>query len=154
MPTNLYGSNDNFDLANSHVLPALIRKTHEAKLNKAKTVTIWGSGSPLREFLHVDDMASACLFVMRKAGHNEVLNIGSGQEISIKGLAELICEVVGFDGEIVFDASKPDGTPRKLVDTTKLSQLGWTAKIDLKAGLRTTYDWYVERTREFSAVSG
>ena len=143
MPTNLYGPGDNFDLENSHVLPALLRKAHEAKLNKAKNLVIWGTGTPLREFLHVDDMAAACLFVMKQQGHTAMLNIGSGQEVSIKQLAELVCEVVGFEGEIVFDPTKPDGTPRKLVDTTKLNELGWMAKVNLKEGLQTTYDWFV-----------
>lgn len=146
MPTNLYGPGDNFDLANSHVLPALLRKAHEAKVNKAKSMTIWGSGTPLREFLHVDDMASACLFVMRNFGYNAVLNIGSGQEVSIRRLAELICEVVGFDGQIEFDATKPDGTPRKLVDTTRLNELGWTPKISLKQGIQSTYEWFLQNS--------
>lgn len=142
MPTNLYGPGDNFDLANSHVLPALLRKAHEAKVNKDKQLVIWGTGAPLREFLHVDDMASACLFVMKKSGYNAMLNIGSGQEVSIKQAAELIRDVVGFEGEIVFDASKPDGTPRKLVDTAKINGLGWKANIGLKEGLASTYEWY------------
>lgn len=146
MPTNLYGPGDNFDLVNSHVLPALLRKAHEAKMNKDKQLVIWGSGSPLREFLHVDDMASACLFVMKKSGYNAMLNIGSGQEVSIKQAAELIRDVVGFEGDIVFDASKPDGTPRKLVDTTKINELGWKANIGLKEGLASTYEWYKTNT--------
>ncbi len=131
MPTNLYGPGDNFDLENSHVLPALLRKAHEAKVNNADSVVIWGTGTPLREFLHVDDMASACLFVMRNFGYNAMLNIGSGQEVTIKRLAELVCEVVGYQGKIIFDTAKPDGTPRKLVDSTKLNELGWAPKIDL-----------------------
>ncbi len=146
MPTNLYGPGDNFDLQNSHVLPALLRKAHEAKVNESSELVIWGSGMPLREFLHVDDMASACLFIMQKSGYNDMLNVGSGQEVTIKQLAELVCEVVGFDGNIAFDASKPDGTPRKLVDTTKLNQLGWKADISLKAGLKSTYEWFVNQT--------
>lgn len=146
MPTNLYGPGDNFDLANSHVLPALIRKAHEAKMNQAGELVIWGTGAPLREFLHVDDMASACLFVMNKSGYNDMLNIGSGQEVSIKQLAELVCEVVGFTGKIVFDPKMPDGTPRKLVDTTKLQQLGWQAKIGLKQGLASTYEWFLQNS--------
>ena len=144
MPTNLYGQNDNFDLETSHVLPALLRKVHEAKLSKSPYVTIWGTGTPLREFLHVDDMASACIFVMNKTDFNSIVNIGSGQEVSIRELAELICEVVGYDGRIVFDSSKPDGTPRKLLDTSRLTQLGWQAQITLKAGLKQTYDWFIE----------
>ena len=146
MPTNLYGPGDNFDLANSHVLPALLRKAHEAKMNSAKNIIIWGTGKPLREFLHVDDMASACIFVMQQAGFTEVLNIGSGQEVSIKELAELVCEVVGFKGGIEFDATKPDGTPRKLVDTTKLNQLGWKSSISLREGLKSTYGWFLTNT--------
>ncbi|MFZ2314354.1 MAG: GDP-L-fucose synthase [Gammaproteobacteria bacterium] len=148
MPTNLYGPGDNFDLANSHVLPALLRKAHEAKMSNAKNIIIWGTGTPLREFLHVDDMASACIFVMRQAGFTDVLNIGSGQEVSIRELAELVCEVAGFKGGIEFDASKPDGTPRKLVDTTKLNQLGWKAGIDLRTGLKSTYEWFLTNTSQ------
>jgi len=143
MSTNLYGQGDNFDLENSHVLHALMRKAHEAKLNNAKQLVIWGSGTPLREFLHVDDMASACIFIMKKIGYNSMLNIGSGDEISIAKLSELICEVVGFKGEIVYDNTKPDGTPRKLVDTKKLNDLGWKPKIELKQGLTKTYDWFI-----------
>lgn len=144
MPTNLYGPGDNFDLENSHVLPALLRKAHEAKKMNAKHMVIWGTGTPLREFLHVDDMASACLFTMRHAKDNAMLNIGSGHEVSIKQLAELVCAVVEFPGEVVFDHTKPDGTPRKLVDTTKLNTLGWKAKIDLEQGLRQTYAWCLQ----------
>lgn len=147
MPTNLYGQNDNFDLETSHVLPALLRKVHEAKLSKNQTVTIWGTGNPKREFLHVDDMASACLFVMNKASFKDMVNIGSAEEVTIQELAELICEVVGFDGVIVYDSSKPDGTPRKLLDTTRLNQLGWSAKISLREGLQNTYTWFLETNR-------
>lgn len=147
MPTNLYGQNDNFDLQNSHVLPALIRKAHEAKMNKSDSLTIWGTGSPKREFLHVDDMAAACIFVMDQKGFTEMVNIGSGQEVTIKELAELVCEVVGFDGKILYDATKPDGTPRKLVDISKIKQLGWTPKISLKDGLQQTYEWFVNHMR-------
>lgn len=143
MPTNLYGPNDNFNLENSHVLPALLRKAHEAKISGAKTLTVWGSGIPKREFLHVDDMASACIFVMQKNDFKDIVNIGSGEEVSICELAELICEVVGFDGKIVFDASKPDGTLRKFLDVKRLNQLGWQAQIKLKKGLQHTYEWYV-----------
>jgi GDP-L-fucose synthase len=141
MPTNLYGPGDNFDLQNSHVLPALIRKAHEAKINKAKSMVVWGTGKALREFLHVDDMASACVFVMKKTGHKDMLNVGTGQEVSIKALAEMVCQVVGFEGELQFDTTKPDGTPRKLIDSSKLNQLGWQAQIGLEQGLRQTYDW-------------
>lgn len=144
MPTNLYGPGDNFDLQNSHVLPAMLRKAHEAKMSKAKELVIWGTGTPMRELLHVDDMASACLFILRQKGLTEMLNVGTGHEVSIKQLAELAAEVVGFDGKIVFDTSKPDGTPRKLVDSTKLSQLGWKAKIGLKEGIEDTYRWFTE----------
>jgi GDP-L-fucose synthase len=146
MPTNLYGPGDNFDLQHSHVLPALLRKAHEAKLNKARQLVIWGTGTPLREFLHVDDMASACLFVIKNFGYNAMLNVGSGQEVSIKGLAEMIGEVVGFEGEIVFDPQKPDGTPRKLVDTSRLNELGWKAQISLRDGLKSTYEWYLNQS--------
>lgn len=145
MPTNLYGPNDNFNLETSHVLPALLRKVHEAKLAKAEAVTIWGSGTPKREFLHVDDMASACIFVMNKTGFTQMVNIGSGQEVTIKELAELICEVVGFDGKIIYDSSKPDGTPRKLLETSRLTQLGWQAQIKLKEGLALTYQWFLNQ---------
>lgn len=143
MPTNLYGPHDNFDLETSHVLPALIRKIHEAKIANAKSVMVWGSGKPLREFLHVDDMASACLFVMNKTGYKEMVNIGSGDEVSIRELAEIIGEVIGFGGEIVYDSSKPDGTPRKLLDTSRLNDLGWKANIKLKEGIRDAYQWFV-----------
>ena len=148
MPTNLYGPGDNFDLENSHVLPALLRKAHEAKQQQTKQLVIWGTGAPLREFLHVDDMASACLFVMKKTGYNVMLNIGSGQEVSIKQLAEMICEVVGYRGELLFEPSKPDGTPRKLVDTSRLTELGWTAQIPLLAGLKQTYEWFIQQSNE------
>ena len=143
MPTNLYGPGDNFNLENSHVLPALLRKAHEAKISKSKKMVVWGSGTPLREFLHVEDMASACLFVMRNVQDNALLNIGSGHEVTIKQLSELVCEVVGFDGELIFDSAKPDGMPRKLVDTSKLNALGWQPQIGLKEGLKTTYEWFV-----------
>ena len=142
MPTNLYGPNDNFDLETSHVLPALVRKFHDAKLAKAKTVTIWGTGSPTREFIHVDDVASASVFLMASHEGNEIVNIGSGEEVTIKELALRIKEVVEFDGELVFDTSKPDGTPRKLSDVSRLHGLGWKHKTRLEEGLRQTYDWY------------
>jgi len=144
MPTNLYGPNDNFDLQNSHVLPALIRKVHEAKMSGAKQVVVWGTGAPKREFLHVDDMASACLFMMKKTGYTEMVNIGSGQEVSIKELITLVCEAVGYTGEIVYDASKPDGTMRKLLDTSRLENLGWRAQINLRMGISHTYQWFCE----------
>lgn len=142
MPTNLYGPNDNFDLETSHVLPALIRKFHEAKVVNADRVTIWGTGSPYREFIHVDDAADACLFLMQNYEENEITNIGTGEELTIKDLALLIKKIVDFDGELVFDTSKPDGTPRKLSDVSKLNALGWRHKIGIEEGIRNTYDWY------------
>ena len=147
MPTNLYGPNDNFDLATSHVLPALIRKVHEAKAAAAPVVTIWGSGAPKREFLHVDDMASACVHVMKCADFKGMVNIGSGEEISIRALAELICDVIGYQGQLNFDASKPDGTPRKLLDVSRLRDMGWRATIGLCDGIRSTYAWYLSAER-------
>lgn len=146
MPTNLYGPNDNFDLETSHVLPALIRKFHEAKLQKEQSVVIWGTGTPRREFLHVDDLADACVFLMNHYNDSEIINIGCGQDISIRELAKLIKEVVGFEGELVFDKTKPDGTPRKLLDVSKLKQLGWQPKISLKEGIKQTYEWYKTQT--------
>ena len=143
MPTNLYGPGDNFDLAGSHVLPALIRKFHEAKLADAPSVVVWGSGTPRREFLHVDDMADACVFLMEGAGLRDIVNVGTGEDVSIAEVAELVRDVVGFEGEIVYDRSKPDGTPRKLLDVTRLRELGWTARIALRAGLEQTYAWYL-----------
>ncbi|MEO8234805.1 MAG: GDP-L-fucose synthase [Flavobacterium sp.] len=139
MPTNLYGNNDNYDLQNSHVLPALLRKMHEAKINNDKFVTVWGTGSPLREFLHANDMADACVYLMQNYNDKGFVNIGSGEEISIKDLAYLIKNIVGFDGKIVFDTTKPDGTPRKLTDTTRLNNLGWKYKIHLKSGIQEVY---------------
>lgn len=143
MPTNLYGPNDNFDLASSHVLPALIRKFHEAKISRNEAVVVWGTGMPKREFLHVDDLASACLFLMEKYDGSEIVNIGTGQDLSIKELAKAIGEVVGYDGEIRFDESKPDGTMRKLLDVSRLHALGWQAHIGLREGLATTYEWFL-----------
>ena len=135
MPTNLYGVNDNFDLANSHVLPALIRKVHEAKADNASTVTVWGTGEPLREFLYVDDLADALIFLMHEYDRPEFINVGTGEEISIKELALTIKAVVGYDGDLVFDTSKPDGTPRKLMDVSRLKDLGWQAQTGLKTGI-------------------
>jgi len=145
MPTNLYGPGDNFDLETSHVIPALIRKFHEAKVRGEPHVVVWGTGKPRREFLHVDDLADAAVFLMRNYDGEAFVNVGVGQDISIRELAELIREVVGFEGEIRFDTSKPDGTPRKLLDVSKLNALGWRARIPLREGLRQTYQWYVER---------
>ena len=139
MPTNLYGPNDNYDLQNSHVLPALIRKFHEAKMNSLPTVEVWGSGKPMREFLHVDDLADACLFLMDKYDGKHHVNVGSGKDISIKDLAILIKGIVGYDGELVFNSSKPDGTPRKLMDVTTLSKMGWTYRIELEDGIESVY---------------
>ncbi|KAK9705751.1 hypothetical protein RND81_07G079200 [Saponaria officinalis] len=144
MPTNLYGPNDNFHPENSHVLPALMRRFHEAKVRGDKEVVVWGSGSPLREFLHVDDLADSVVFLMDKYSGLSHLNVGSGKEVSIKELAELVKEVVGFPGELVWDMSNPDGTPRKLMDSSKLMELGWEPKISLKDGLIDTYKWYLE----------
>ncbi len=144
MPTNLYGPEDNFDLEKSHVLPALMRKVHEAKLAKRDTVEVWGSGKPMREFLYVDDMADACVYVMQKESFSGMTNIGTGQDVSIKELAQAICKVVGFDGSLVFDASKPDGVMKKLQDVSLLSSIGWTAPTNLQTGLEKTYRWYLE----------
>ncbi len=139
MPTNLYGPNDNYDLNNSHVLPALLRKFHEAKIQNQPEVIVWGSGTPRREFLHVDDMADACVFLMNNYNEEGLINIGVGEDISIKELAELMKEITGFKGKIVFDSSKPDGTPRKLMDVSKLAALGWNASIGLKKGITRVY---------------
>lgn len=144
MPTNLYGPYDNFELTNSHVLPALLRKMHEAKLSGAPTVSIWGSGAPLREFLHSDDLADACLFLLKHYSAPGPINIGSGLDISIKDLALLIQGIVGYEGDLAFDASKPDGTPRKLMDVSRLAAAGWQAKIGLREGIATTYQWFLE----------
>lgn len=144
MPTNLYGQNDNFDLQNSHVLPALLRKFHEAKINKAKSATVWGTGSAKREFLHVDDLADACVFLMNNYDSSEIVNIGTGVDISLKDVAELIKKTVGFAGEIIWDKSKPDGTPRKLLDVSRLHNLGWHHKINLPDGLKNYYQWYLK----------
>jgi len=142
MPTNLYGPGDNFDLQDSHVLPALIRKFHEAKASGAESVEVWGSGKPRREFLHVDDLADACVFLMQNYSSPHIVNVGWGKDISIGELAELISEVVGFQGRMEFDPGMPDGTPRKLLDTSRMTALGWQPKITLKAGIASTYDWY------------
>jgi GDP-L-fucose synthase len=139
MPTNLYGPNDNYDLKNSHVLPALIRKFHEAKINDQPEVIVWGSGTPRREFLHANDMADACVFLMKNYSEPGLINIGVGEDLSIKDLSEMIKEITGYAGKIGFDTSKPDGTPRKLLDVSKLTQLGWKASIDLKTGIGSVY---------------
>lgn len=142
MPTNLYGPNDNYDLNNSHVLPALIRKFHEAKESNAEFVEIWGTGSPKREFLHVDDLAEACVYLMDNYSEPELVNIGTGEDIAIKDLALLVKDVIGFEGELRFDSSKPDGTPRKLMDVSKLHSYGWKHKIDLREGITSVYEEY------------
>jgi len=142
MPTNLYGPNDNFDLETSHVLAALMRKAHQAKERKDQKLIVWGTGKPRREFLHVDDLASACLLLLEKYDSPDIINVGCGEDISIRELAELICDLVGFDGELAWDTSKPDGTPRKLLDVTKLRALGWKPAITLRQGIAQTYDWF------------
>src|ERR1043166_384799 len=144
MPTNLYGPNDNFDLETSHVLAALIRKAHEAKLSNGKELIVWGSGKPRREFLHVEDFASACILLLEKYDSPEIINVGCGEDMSIEELAELICEIVGFDGNLAWDTTKPDGTPRKLLDVTKLTQLGWRATIPIRDGIARTYEWFLK----------
>lgn len=142
MPTNLYGPGDNFDLETSHVLPALIRKFHEAKTTNAEAVEIWGTGKPRREFLHVDDLADACVLLMSHYSDSQIINVGWGQDISILELAELVADAVGFKGGIQLDSSKPDGTPRKLLDTSRLTALGWQPRISLRSGIEQTYQWY------------
>lgn len=144
MPTNLYGPGDNFDLASSHVLPALLRKAHEAKVAGAAELVVWGSGKPRREFMHVDDMADACLFLLKNYDSPEIVNVGCGEDITIRDLAELICDVVGYEGALTFDATKPDGTPRKLLDVSKLNGLGWRASIPLREGIARTYEWFLQ----------
>ncbi|MCH4827363.1 GDP-L-fucose synthase [Planococcus halocryophilus] len=148
MPTNLFGPNDNFDLTSSHVLPALIRKFHEAKNAQAETVEVWGTGTPKREFLYSDDLADAAIYLMNTYNGNDLVNIGVGRDISIKELAEKVGKTVGYEGEIVFNTSKPDGTPRKLVDVSRLKSLGWEAKIPLDDGLKMAYDWFLEQTEK------
>ena len=146
MPTNLYGTNDNYDLVNSHVLPAMIRKFHEAKDKGASEMTLWGTGSPMREFLHADDLAEACLFLMENYNESELVNIGTGEDVTIKNLAALVKQIVGFQGEIVWDTSKPDGTPRKLMDVSKLHGLGWHHKIALEDGIKLAYQDFLKLT--------
>jgi GDP-L-fucose synthase len=144
MPTNLYGPGDNFDLESSHVMPAMIRKMHEAKVRGDASVTMWGTGSPKREFLHVDDMARASLFLLENYDEPDPINVGTGEDISIRDLAELVQQVVGFDGTLKWDTSKPDGTPRKLLDTSKINAMGWKPSVGLEDGIRTTYDWFLD----------
>ena len=152
MPTNLYGSNDNFDLQTSHVLPAMIRKFHEAKMNNNQSVTLWGSGTPMREFLHVDDMAAAVVFALENQLDEHLYNVGTGTDLTIKELAELIQKTVGYQGEIIWDSSKPDGTPRKLMDVSKMKNKGWSATISLEAGIKATYQWFLENENSFKEV--
>lgn len=147
MPTNLYGPNDNFDLETSHVLPALIRRIHEAEIRNQETVEIWGSGRPRREFLHVDDLADACVIAMQRYEEATPINIGTGADISIAELAQIVADVVGYRGAFAFDARRPDGTPRKLLDIERMACLGWRAGIDLKSGIRSTYRWWLEQER-------
>lgn len=149
MPTNLYGPGDNFDLETSHVIPALLRKAHEAKMSNATHVTIWGSGNPLREFLHVDDCADALIHLLKTYSGHEHINVGSGEDLTIKSLAERVCQAVGFEGQLLFDTTKPDGTPRKLMSGDKLRQQGWAPRISLNEGLRTTYEWMMAHHDEF-----
>ncbi len=152
MPTNLYGSNDNFDLHTSHVLPAMLRKFHEAKLNGNTPVTLWGSGTPKREFLHVEDLADAVVYSIENKLEDNLFNVGTGVDLSIKELAEIIQQIVGHTGEIIWDDTKPDGTPRKLMDVSKLSNAGWNAKIKLEDGIRQTYTWFLENVNTFKEV--
>jgi GDP-L-fucose synthase len=151
MPTNLYGPGDNFDPAASHVLPAMIRRFHEAKERDAESVTLWGSGTPLREFLHVDDLARACLFLLERYDDASPVNVGVGVDLSVRALAELVAGVVGYEGALEWDASKPDGTPRKLLDVSRIQELGWSAEIPLDEGVRSTYRWYVEHRADLRA---
>ncbi len=148
MPTNLYGSHDNFDLHTSHVIPAMIRKIHEAKTEARTSVVLWGSGSPFREFLHVDDLADACVFLVDQDPKYGIFNVGSGQELRIRELASLIAEIVNYPGEIVFDASMPDGTPRKLLDSSRIYSLGWRPRMSLRQGIEQTYDWFLRHWSE------
>jgi GDP-L-fucose synthase len=147
MPTNLYGPNDNFDLHSSHVLPALIRKAHEAKERGEDKLVVWGTGTPRREFLHVNDLADACLFLLERYDSPEIINVGCGEDVTIRELAEMVCQVVGFEGNLVFDATKPDGTPRKLLDVGPLFGMGWRPKIGLRDGIRDAYQWFMDSPR-------
>ncbi len=149
MPTNLYGPGDNFDLKSSHVLPALIRKFHEAKVEKLSEVEVWGTGLPKREFLHVDDLAAASLFLMENYSDPAIVNVGSGQEVTIQELAELVANVVGFEGTIRFNPTMPDGTPRKILDVSRLHELGWNSKIEFKDGIANTYAWFLQHQDSF-----
>jgi GDP-L-fucose synthase len=147
MPTNIYGPNDNFDLQSSHVLAALLRKAHEAKLSGAASMVVWGTGNPKREFLHSDDLADAVSFLIEHYDSPEIVNVGCGRDVTIRELAELVCEVVGFTGTLTFDSTKPDGTPRKLLDVTRLTKLGWEARIPLRKGIESTYEWFLKNRK-------
>jgi GDP-L-fucose synthase len=144
MPTNLYGPHDNYDLRNSHVLPALIRKVHEAKQAGTKSIAVWGSGNPRREFLHTDDLADACVFLLEHYDQPDLINVGCGEDVTIRELAETVCDVLGFEGTLEFDPTKPDGTPRKLLDIQKIKSLGWSPKIPLREGIADAYDWFIK----------
>jgi len=148
MPTNLYGPGDNFDLQNSHVLPALIRRFHEAKMHGDASVTVWGTGTPRREFLHVDDLADAILYLLQTYDAEPIVNIGWGEDVTIRELAEFVLSVIGYRGRLIFDTTKPDGTPRKLLDVTRVTELGWRPKIPLKLGIETTYAWFTDHSAE------
>ena len=148
MPTNLYGPHDNYDLHNSHVLPAFIRKVHEAKKSGAKSITVWGTGTPRREFLHTTDLAEACLFLLEHYDEPDLINIGCGEDVTIRELAETVCDVLGFDGKLEFDTSKPDGTPRKLLDISKIKSLGWSPRISLREGIADAYRWFCDNYSE------
>jgi GDP-L-fucose synthase len=147
MPTNIYGPNDNFDLENSHVLAALLRKAHEAKVSGKSSIVVWGTGTPRREFLHSEDLADAVNFLIEHYDSPEIINVGCGQDVTIRELAELVCDVVGFTGTLEFDSAKPDGTPRKLLDVSKLTNLGWEAKIPLRKGIESTYEWFLKNQK-------
>jgi GDP-L-fucose synthase len=147
MPTNIYGPNDNFDLENSHVLAALLRKAHEAKVSSKPNIVVWGTGNPRREFLHSEDLADAAAFLIERYDSPEIINVGCGQDVSIRELAELVCDVVGFTGTLEFDSTKPDGTPRKLLDVSKLTNLGWQAKIPLREGIESMYEWFLKNRK-------
>ena len=153
MPTNLYGPGDNFDLQNSHVLPALIRRFHEAKLRGDGSLTVWGTGTPRREFLHVDDLADAVIYLLKSYDDEGIVNIGWGEDVTIRELAEVVASVAGFRGRLEFDPSKPDGTPRKLLDTSRLTALGWVPKIKLKAGIEDTYAWFKDHAAEARLIA-
>ncbi|MCU1389960.1 MAG: fcl, partial [Ilumatobacteraceae bacterium] len=154
MPTNLYGPHDNFDLTSSHVLPALMRKFHDAREEGRTGVEIWGTGSPMREFLHVDDLADACVFLMDNYSDHSHINLGTGKDLTIKALAEMVRDAVYPEGVLEFDTSKPDGTPRKVLDVTKLTMLGWQPKIELVDGIRTTYEWFLDQEVHNTAMRG